>query len=179
MYNIIPMMSFVMEMCIRDRSNTVMPVMRRIVNVSTNRSVTTVPNDLANETLSYFANTPQRLTSPIRGTTRLAAYEMKIAFTQSLFFGKASNGSNVCLHRQPRKTCANTPNNNEKSCLLYTSYLHHRTTSSFLQADVCPQQRKESCWCQQSLPCPDYLSLMLSAHKVPMEDSSSQASCLH
>ena len=96
-----------------------MPVMRRIVNVSTNRSVTTVPNDLANETLSYFANTPQRLTSPIRGTTRLAAYEMKIAFTQSLFFGKASNGSNVCLHRQPRKTCANTPNNNEKS-------IHHQ-----------------------------------------------------
>ena len=96
-----------------------MPVMRRIVNVSTNRSVTTVPNDLANETLSYFANTPQRLTSPIRGTTRLAAYEMKIAFTQSLFFGKASNGSSVCLHRHPRKTCANTPNTNEKS-------IHHQ-----------------------------------------------------
>ena len=57
----------IIEMCIRDRSNTVMPVMRRIVNVSTNRSVTTVPNDLANETLSYFANTPQRLTMLTNG----------------------------------------------------------------------------------------------------------------
>lgn len=58
-------------------SSTVTPVIRRMVSVSTSRSVTTVPSDLANETLSYFANTPQRLTSPIRGTIRLAAYETK------------------------------------------------------------------------------------------------------
>lgn len=42
----------------------VIPVISRMQSVSTNRSVTTVPKDFAKETLSYWASTPQRETSP-------------------------------------------------------------------------------------------------------------------
>ena len=37
------------------------------------RSVTTVPNALENDTPSYRLSTPQRVNSPTRGMTRLAA----------------------------------------------------------------------------------------------------------
>ncbi len=49
------------------------PVIKRIHKVSTKRSVTTVPKDLENETSSYLTSTPQRDTSPTRGSIKLAA----------------------------------------------------------------------------------------------------------
>ena len=48
-------------------------VIKRIHKVSTNRSVTTVPKDLENDTSSYLARTPQRDTSPTRGNIKLVA----------------------------------------------------------------------------------------------------------
>ena len=100
-------------------NRTVTPVIKRIVTVSTRRSVTTVPKDLAKETLSYLASTPQRLTSPTLGTTKLAAYEMKMASTQSLLRGNAPKGSSVWRQPQPRNTCANMPKRSEKA-------IHHQ-----------------------------------------------------
>ena len=50
-----------------------MPVNKSINKESTKRSVTTVPNDLVNDTPSAVFNVPQRVTSPTRGITRLAA----------------------------------------------------------------------------------------------------------
>ncbi len=73
-------------------------------NVSISLSVTTVPSDFANDTLSYFANTPHREISPTRGITRLAAYEMKIELTQLEVLGYSLRGAKVSFHLIPRKT---------------------------------------------------------------------------
>ena len=43
------------------------------ISYATNRSVTTVPKDLENDTSSYLARTPQRDTSPTRGNIKLVA----------------------------------------------------------------------------------------------------------
>ena len=51
----------------------VSPVMINISNESIALSVTTVPNDLGKETLSYRFNTAQRANSPILGITKLEA----------------------------------------------------------------------------------------------------------
>ena len=83
------------------------------------RSVTTVPSDFENEVPSYFVKTPQRVTSPIRGMVRLAAYERKTACTQVLVLGFSPSGSSVCFHLRPRNNWAVTPNTNEKA-------IHHQ-----------------------------------------------------
>ena len=54
-------------------NKNVIPVIKTMQIVSISRSVTTVPKDFANETLSYLARTPQRDTSPTRGNIRLVA----------------------------------------------------------------------------------------------------------
>lgn len=54
-----------------DRNAT--PVKMSINNESTSLSVTTVPSDLVNDMPSLFLSVPQRVTSPTRGMTKLAA----------------------------------------------------------------------------------------------------------
>ena len=49
------------------------PVKRSMMHESMSRSVTTVPNDLVKEMPSNFLSVPQRVTSPTRGKSRLAA----------------------------------------------------------------------------------------------------------
>ena len=49
------------------------PVKMSINNESTSLSVTTVPSDLVNDMPSHFLSVPQRVTSPTRGMTKLAA----------------------------------------------------------------------------------------------------------
>ena len=64
---------------------------------------------------SYFDRIPQRETSPTRGTTRLAAYDTKTAYTLFDTLGYSPNGANVRFQRQPRNRCPSTPNTSEKA----------------------------------------------------------------
>lgn len=104
------------------------------------RSVTTVPMDFANETLSYLLNTPQRVTSPIRGIIRLEAYDRNTAWIQVLLRACSPIGSRLCCHRRPRNNWAVTPKTMEniiypQSISLYNTsrirlkskprYIHH------------------------------------------------------
>ena len=99
----------------RDWSNSVTTVISSTQMVSIRRSVTTVPSDLEKETPSYFDRIPQRETSPTRGTTRLAAYDTKTAYTLFDTLGYSPNGANVRFQRQPRNRCPSTPNTSEKA----------------------------------------------------------------
>lgn len=101
---------------------------------STMRSVTTVPKDFVKEVPSYFFNTPQRKTSPTRGTTRLEAYERNTACTHEDKRGRSPNGANACLQRTARNTCANTPKGME-------SHIHVQSIPSF-KASHSPFQSK-------------------------------------
>ena len=65
------------------------------------RSVTTVPMALENDTPSQRFNTPQRANSPIRGITKLTAYERNMEFTATDALGRSPTGSNDCFQRQP------------------------------------------------------------------------------
>lgn len=79
-----------------------MPVKIIIKIESTKRSVTTVPNDFVKDTPSHFFSVPQRVISPTRGTTKLAAYDMKIASVQDVRLGCSPNGSRAIFHRHAR-----------------------------------------------------------------------------
>lgn len=76
-------------------------------------SVTTVPNDFEKETPSYFERIPHLDISPIRGITRLAAYETKIAYTLFDFLGNSPKGANDKFHLHPLNKCPQIPNTNE------------------------------------------------------------------
>ena len=52
---------------------------------------------------------------PTRGTTRLAAYDTKTAYTLFDTLGYSPNGANVRFQRQPRNRCPSTPNTSEKA----------------------------------------------------------------
>ena len=54
-------------------STKVTPVISAIQSISTSLSVTTVPSERAKGTPSYRANTPQRVTSPTLGSSKLPA----------------------------------------------------------------------------------------------------------
>ena len=91
-------------------------------NESMARSVTTVPMAFVNDTPSHLFSTPQRANSPIRGTTRLTAYERKMEFTATDVRGCSSTGSNDCFHRHPLKAWARMPKGKESS-------IHHQFIS--------------------------------------------------
>ena len=59
--------------------NSVMPAMTSTSSESMARSVTTVPNAFGKSVLSYLRNIAQRANSPMRGISKLAAYEIKMA----------------------------------------------------------------------------------------------------
>lgn len=82
--------------------NITTAVMDRIRSESMIRSVTTVPSALENDVWSYFAKIPHRVSSPLRGTIRLEAYEMNTAWMQSMVEGFSPRGSRVCFQRIPR-----------------------------------------------------------------------------
>lgn len=115
-------------------SKTVKAANNNIRRESTIRSVTTVPKDFVKEVPSYFFSTPQRKTSPTRGTTRLEAYERNTACTHEDKRGRSSNGSKACRQRAARKTCANTPKGME-------SHIHVQFIPSF-NASHSPFQSK-------------------------------------
>ena len=105
-------------------SKTVKAANNNIRRESTIRSVTTVPKDFVKEVPSYFFSTPQRKTSPTRGTTRLEAYERNTACTHEDKRGRSSNGSKACRQRAARKICASTPKGME-------SHIHVQFIPSF------------------------------------------------
>ena len=82
--------------------------------MSTARSVTTVPRALEKGVPSSRVNTPHRRNSPERGTTRLDAYDRKMACMQLLTRGRSPNGSSDCRQRRARNTWANTPGTNDR-----------------------------------------------------------------
>ena len=86
------------------------------------RSVTTVPMALGNDTPSQRFSTPQRANSPIRGITRLTAYERKMEFTATDALGCSPTGSSDCFQRQPLKAWARMPKGKE-------SNIHHQFIS--------------------------------------------------
>ena len=98
-----------------DCNKIVTPVISKIQTVSISLSVTTVPNDFVKDTPSYFDRIPQRETSPMRGTTKFAAYDTKTAYTQLDDLGNSSSGSSANFQRHPRNRCPNTPKTNEKA----------------------------------------------------------------
>ena len=99
--------------------NITIAVMNNTSNESMIRSVTTVPNALENEVLSYFVNTPQRASSPLRGMMMLAEYDINTACMQSLVRGFSPSGASVSLHLIPRNNWAVIPNIIEKA-------IHHQ-----------------------------------------------------
>ena len=98
-----------------DCNTKVTPVINKTHTESINRSDTTVPNDFEKDTLSNFAKMPHRETSPIRGTTKFAAYDTKMAYTLFEALGYSPNGYKAKFHLHPRKRCANTPKTNENN----------------------------------------------------------------
>ena len=67
-------------------------------------SVTTVPMPLLKLVLSQRLRMPHRSISPIRGTTRLLAYEIKTALMQVCSRGFSPKGVNACFQRMARNT---------------------------------------------------------------------------
>ena len=96
-------------------ASSVTPVTIITSSVSMARSVTTVPKAFGNDTPSHFFNTPQRVNSPTRGITRLAAYDRKMALTHVERRGFSPTGSRVCFHLMPLKSCAVIPNGSDSS----------------------------------------------------------------
>ena len=89
---------------------------------STARSVTTVPSALAKFVPSFFANTPQRINSPILGTMSDEAYDKNMASTHVLVRGCSSRGSSDWRHLHARNVCANMPKGIDSS-------IHHQFIS--------------------------------------------------
>ena len=85
------------------------------ITESTRRSVSTVPNDFENDTPSHFLSVPQRATSPMRGTTKLEAYDKKMASTQTRARVCSPKGFKAMRHRQARKSWGKMPNTNDKA----------------------------------------------------------------
>ena len=93
--------------------NSVTSVMARMSSESMARSTTTVPSAFANDTLSHLLSTPQRMNSPMRGTTRLTAYETKTECTAVAVRGRSPIGSSVCFQRHALNIWARMPKGND------------------------------------------------------------------
>ena len=124
--------------------NSITPVTMSTKSESMARSVTTVPNAFGNDTPSYLFSTPQRVNSPIRGTRRLAAYEMNIEYMLTDRLGCSPTGSSVCLHRQPRSICASMPKGNESAIHVQsiswsnTSFMLLKSKPRYIQYNMAP-----------------------------------------
>lgn len=108
--------------CVR---NTV-AVINMMIIVSTARSMTTVPRALEKTTPSCLFSIPQRANSPIRGMTRLAAYDMKMAYMLVDVRGCSPTGFKICFQRHPRNTWARIPNGRESS--IHVQFISWRST---------------------------------------------------
>lgn len=124
--------------------SSVSAVTTAISSVSMARSVTTVPRAFANDTPSYLLSTPHLVNSPMRGITRLAAYERNTELTDVLRLGCSPIGSRVCLQRQPRNICASMPKGNDSNihvqsmpCINMSSMLR-KSKSRYIQYKIAP-----------------------------------------
>ena len=119
-------------------------------SMSMARSVTTVPRALGNETSSYLFSTPHRVNSPMRGTTRLAAYDRNTAWTAVAVLGRSPIGSSVCRQRHPRNICASMPKGKDSSihvqsmpCSSMSSTLR-KSKSRYIQYRMTPPNKSGS-----------------------------------
>ena len=103
-----------------------------ITTESTKRSVTTVPSDCVKDVPSYFFSVPHRVTSPTRGTTRLAAYDIKTASTHVPRRTGSPSGSIAIFQRRARSTCGTMPKRSE-------SDIGSQKRASATQANDCAQ----------------------------------------
>ena len=126
-------------------SAIVVPASMATNSESMARSVTTVPNDLGNDTPSKRFSTPHRANSPILGITKLAAYDRKMLFMVTEILGCSPKGSRLCFQRHPRNACASMPKGNESS-------IHHQFISSSNTSLTLPKLKSR--YIQKSMPPP-------------------------
>ena len=89
--------------------STAAMVMRMTISVSMSLSETSVPSDWANGILSCCSRITHLETSPMRGTTRLAAYATNIEYMLTDVVGRIPSGARVSFQRHPRITWLITP----------------------------------------------------------------------
>ena len=130
-------------------ASRVMAAMANTNSESMARSVTTVPNALAKSILSYRLSTAQRANSPIRGITKLTAYETKMACMAVDALGFSPIGSSVCRHLHPLNTWAMMPKGKESSIQVqFISWSITRSTClkskpRYIQYNIAPPRKSD------------------------------------